>query len=134
MSPVDRTDVIQSDASCSNNEFFDNYENGITYNDIVDVCSFTSTTSFNKTSSFGVLAEKDFDVVRSPTRWLNCTIIHQAQVYLQQLNTGIKDLQRPVLGPVRSFYIVRGDFVQIVHTSDKHCVCISSIGCLRGES
>ena len=80
-----------------------------------------------------MLVEKDFDVVGSPTGWLDCTIIHQAQVYLQQLNTGIRGLQRPVLGPVRSFDIMRGDFVQILHTGDKHWVCISSIGCLSGE-
>ena len=28
---------------------------------------------------------------------------------------------------------MRGDFVQILHTGDKHWVCISSIGCLSGE-
>ena len=116
MNPVDKTDVFQSGALCSDNELFDNYENDITDNDIVYVGSFPSTTPFNKTSSLGVLTEKDFDVVGSPTGWLDCTIIHQAQVYLQQLNTGIKSLQRPVLGPVRSFDIVRGDFVQILHT------------------
>ena len=133
MNPVDKTDVLQSSALCSDNELFDNYENDITDNDIVYVGSFPSTTPFNKTSSLGVLTEKDFDVVGSPTGWLDCTIIHQAQLYLQQLNTGIKGLQRPVLGPVRSFDIVRGDFVQILHTGDKHWVCISSIGCLSGE-
>ena len=120
MNPVDKTDVLQSGALCSDNELFDNYENDITDNDIVFVGSFPSTTPFNKTSSLGVLTEKDFDVVGSPTGWLDFTIIHQARVYLQQLNTGIKGLQRPVLGPVRSFDIVRGDFVQILHTDDKH--------------
>ena len=133
MNPVDKTDVLQSGALCSDNELFDNYENDITDNDIVYVGSFPSTTPFNKTSSLGVLTEKDFDVVGSPTGWLDCTIIHQAQAYLQQLNTGIKGLHRPVLGQVRSFDIVRGDFVQILHTGDKHWVCISSVGCLSGE-
>ena len=120
MSPVDKTDVIQSDALCSDNELFDNYEDDITDNDIVYVGSFTSTTPFNKASSLGVLTEKDFDVVGSPTGWLNCTIIHQAQVYLQQLNTDVKGLQRPVIGLVRSFDIIKSDFVQILHTSDEH--------------
>ena len=133
MSPVDKTDVIQSDALCSNNEFVYNYENDITDNDIVYVGSFTSTSPFNKISSLGVLIEKNFDVVSSPTRWLDCTIIYQAQVYLQQLNTAIKGLQRPAVGPVRSFDKVRSDFVQILHTDDKYWVCISSIGFLSGE-
>ena len=96
MNPVDKTDALQSGALCSDNELFDNYENDITGNDIGFVGSYPSTTPFNKTFSFGVLTEKDFDVVGSPTGWLDCTIIHQAQVYLQQLNTGIKDYQRPV--------------------------------------
>ena len=89
MSPVDNTDVIQSDALCSNNEFFDNYEN-----DTVYAGSFASSTPFNETSSLGVLTEKDFDVVESPAGWLDCTIIHQTQVYLQQLNRSSKTRSR----------------------------------------
>ena len=97
---------------------------------MVYVGRFTSTTPFNKTSSLSVLTGKDFDVIGSPTGSLDCTIIHQAQVYLQKLNTGIKGLQIPVLWPVRSLDIVRGESVQILHTSDKHWGCISSIGYL----
>ena len=48
MSPVDKTDVIHSGALCSDNEFFDNYENDITDNGIVYVGSFTSTTPSTK--------------------------------------------------------------------------------------
>ena len=37
-----------------------------------------------------------------------------------------------MLGPVRNFDVVSGEFIQILHTGNYHWVCVSSIGCLPG--
>ena len=85
----------------------------------------------DKTSALAKIT--DFDLITSPTGWLDCDIIQQAQVLLQLENPAIDGFQRPTLGPVRNFNIVSGEFVQILHTGNSHWVCISSIGCMPGH-
>lgn len=91
------------------------------------------TVGVTKTKSvIGNLTNSDFDTINSPTGWLDCSIIQQAQVLLQQHNPLIGGFQRTTLGPVRNFDIVSGEFVQILHTGNSHWVCVSSIGCVPG--
>ena len=87
----------------------------------------------DKTGAFAQMTDSHFDLITSPTGWLDCDIIQQAQVLLQLENTAIAGFQRPTLGPVRNFDVVSSEFVQILHTGNSHWVCISSVGCLPGH-
>ena len=97
--------------------------------------SITKVThgSSGKSSSLGNLTDSHFDLIFSPTGWLDCDIIHQAQVLLHGENSSIEGFQWPTLGPVRNFDVVSGEFIQILHTGHSHWVCVSSIGCELGH-
>lgn len=71
----------------------------------------------DKTGAFAKTTDSHFDLITSPTGWLDCDIIQQAQVLLQLENTAIDDFQRPTLGPVRNFDIVSSEFL---HTGNSH--------------
>lgn len=86
----------------------------------------------NKTGVLGKLTNSDYDIINSPSGWLDCNIIQQAQVLLKEQNPLIDGFQRTTLGPARNFDIVNGEFVQILHTGHDHWVCASSIGCQLG--
>ena len=49
--------------------------------------------SINKTSVFANFTSTDFDIIDDPNGWLDCSIIQQAQVLLQQHNPLIDGLQ-----------------------------------------
>ena len=87
----------------------------------------------DKTAAFAKMTDSHFDLITSPTGWLDCDIIQQAQVLLQLENAAIDGFQRPTLGRVRNFDVVSSEFVQILHTGNSHWVCISSVGCLPGH-
>ena len=55
-----------------------------------------------------------------------------SQVLLQGVNNNIDGFQHPTLGPVRNFDVISGEFIQILHTGNKHWVCASNIGCTPG--
>ena len=92
-----------------------------------------TTMSSNKHKSFGSLGQADFDLIASPTGWLDCTIIHEAQLLLREINPIIQGFQRPTLGPVRQFGIMTSEFIQLLHVGSNHWVCLTSIGCTPGE-
>ena len=85
--------------------------------------------SINKTSVHANLTSTDFDIINDPNGCLDCSIIQQAQVLLQQHDPLIDGLQRPTLGRVCNFDIASGEFIQILHTGSGHWLCISSVGC-----
>lgn len=85
------------------------------------------------TAAFAKMTDSHFDLITSPTGWLDCDIIQQAQVLLQLENAAIDGFQRPTLGRVRNFDVVSSEFVQILDTGNSHWVCISSVGCLPGH-
>lgn len=60
------------------------------------------------------------------------SFMNAVHVYLRKINPGVEGLQRPTLGPCRNFNQVNGEFIQILHTGDKHWVCIASVGCGDG--
>ena len=91
-----------------------------------DAVSITQVTvgAANKRSALAKLVESDYETILSPTGWLTCDIIQQAQVFLQKENSSIEGFQRPTLGPARNFNVVSGEFVQILHTGSDHWVCV----------
>ena len=86
----------------------------------------------DKYSILATLTNHDFDVIESPTGWLENTVIQQAHVLLKKINPDIQGFQQTSLGPFSNFDQVHGDFVQILHTGGNHWVCASSIGCEKG--
>ena len=92
----------------------------------------TLNTQTEKHKSLGSLGQNEFDLVLLPTGWLDCTIIHEAQILLGAVNKSIKGFQRPTLGPVRQFDIVSSDFVQLLHVNNNHWVCVSPINWTSG--
>ena len=89
--------------------------------------------NIDKTASLGNLTQADYDIIESPTGWLDCSVIQGAHILLKQVNPLIKGFQRTTLGPVRNFDVVTSEFVQILHTGNQHWVCTSSVGCLPGR-
>ena len=89
--------------------------------------------NIDKTASLGNLTRAEYDIIESPTGWLDCSVIQEAHILLKQANPLIKGFQRTTLGPVRNFDVVTSEFVQILHTGNQHWVCTSSVGCLPGR-
>ena len=89
-------------------------------------------TPREKCNPIGELTEEHFDIIRSPTGWLDCIIIHDAETLLQNINTAVKGFQSPTLGPGGQFEIIVGDFIQILHVNGNHWVFVSSINCQPG--
>ena len=52
--------------------------------------------------------------------------------FTEHINQNIDGFQRPTLGSVRNFDKISGEFIQILHTDNKHWVCASNIGCVPG--
>ena len=64
---------------------------------------------------------------------LNDAIINKAQTLLHEQFPGVGCLEETTLGPVRIFFIQKGEFVQVLHDGSIHWVCISNIGCKEHE-
>ena len=88
----------------------------------------------NKQSPLANFEESDYHLILNPLGWLNCDIIHMAQVLLHEAKPSIECFQRPTLGPARNFDVVSAEFIQLLHTGNNHWVCISSIGCVPAMS
>ncbi|KAK2554164.1 hypothetical protein P5673_024521, partial [Acropora cervicornis] len=82
---------------------------------IIKVCQDEA----DNTGGFAKISDSYFDLITTPTGWLLCYIIQQAQVLLQLQNMAIHGFQRTTLGPVKN--------------CDSHCLCISSAGYLAGH-
>ena len=98
--------------------------------DVTFIRSVQSRTE--KYKSLGNLGQKEIDIISSPTGWLDCSIIHDSQILLANVNKSLKGFQRPTLGPVRQFDIVTSKFVQLLHVNNNHWVCVSSVNCAPG--
>ena len=117
-----------SDIDNSDNELSDDHSDS---NDDVQITNVTRG-NIDKTASLGNLTQADYDSIESPTGWLDCTIIQQAQILLKQVNPLFEGFQRTTLGRVGNFDVVTSEFVQILHTGNHHWVWTSSVGCLPG--
>ena len=78
----------------------------------------------DKTGAFAKMTDSHFDLITSPTGWLDCNIIKQAQVLLQLEYVAIDGFQQPTLGQIRNFDVVSSKFVQILHTGNSHWVLL----------
>ena len=114
-----------SDIDNSDNELSDDQSES---DDDVEINNVTRG-NIDKTTCLGNLTQADYDSTESPTGWLDCTIIQQAQILLKQVNPLFEGFQRTTLGPVSDFDVVTSEFVQILHTGNHHWVCTSSVGC-----
>lgn len=92
-----------------------------------------SKTPIEKYKQYAKLGQAEYDLIMSPTGWLDGTIIHEAQTILRQVNSSIRGFQRPTLGPIKQFDIMTGDFIQILNINNNHWVCVSSIACPPGH-
>lgn len=99
--------------------------------DDIEVTMVTTCES-ERHRSLRNLDAQDYQLTMSPHGWLDGAIIHSAQVLLQKINPLIEGFQRPTLGPVRTFSVVSGEFVQLLHTGQDPWVCVSSVGCPPG--
>ena len=91
--------------------------------------TIVTTCESERHRSLRNLDVQDYQLIMSPHCWLDSAIIHSAQVLLQKINPLIEGFQRPMLGPVRNFSVVSGEFVQLLHTGKDHWVCVSLVGC-----
>ena len=99
----------------------------------VEFIGATINFNVNKTGSLGSLTDWHFALIANPRGWFDGTIIHQAQICLKKINPNIEGFQRPTLGLCNNFDVVGGEFVQLLHTGGNHWVCLSSIGCPKGQ-
>lgn len=52
---------------------------------------------------------------------------------MQAAHSHVEGFQDVFLGKVLAFDVMRGEFVQILHSGSAHWVCISTIGCGEAE-
>ena len=62
----------------------------------------TLWTTTEKYKSMMSLGDNEFNLISSPTGWLDCAIIHEAQILLANINKNISGFQRPTLGSCRA--------------------------------
>ena len=86
-------------------------------------------SEINKQAPLANITTSGYQIILSTLGWLTSDIVHQAQVLLLEENQSIEGFQRPILGPVRNFDVVSGEFIQILHTGSAHWVCVSNSGC-----
>ena len=110
----DMIDIDELDENIIDQEMFKDDEVEVTK---------TTVGQAKRYEAFGSLTDYQFQLISSPSGWLDCDIIQEAQVLLQKVNPGISGFQRPKLGPVRNFEIVTSEFIQILHVGNSHCVC-----------
>eukprot|EP00112_Aurelia_sp_Birch-Aquarium-sp1_P005649 Seg1643.3 transcript_id=Seg1643.3/GoldUCD/mRNA.D3Y31 product="hypothetical protein" protein_id=Seg1643.3/GoldUCD/D3Y31 len=82
-----------------------------------DEVRVTKTTigQVKRYEALGSLTEQHYHLISCSSGWLDCDIIQEAQVLLQNIHPGIAGFQRPTLGPVLNFEIVTSEFIQILH-------------------
>lgn len=68
------------------------------------------------------LSQKQFEIIMSPTGWLDCTIVHDAQTLLSNINQTIKGFKDQHLALVNSL-------TSLWVTSSRFCMSITITGC-----
>ena len=131
-------DISLSELEKSDFDVLDSDETGessmLCSNSDISITNITVADDIDKTSSLETLTDKEFAIIESSIGWLDCVIIHQAQLLLfKQLHPNTEGFQHTTLGPVGNFDVVGGEFIQIFHTGRNHWVCVSSIGCQKGH-
>ena len=91
------------------------------------MCTGTSFGDTERLASLCNLTNRHYQLILTPTGWLDCDIIHHAHTLLRAIDLTTEGLQRPTLGPCRNFGQVSGQFIQILHTGNQHLVCVSTV-------
>jgi hypothetical protein len=65
----------------------------------------------------------------SRTEWLTDNVINAMQVLLREANPAVNGLQDTVLGETLAFEVMRGEFVQVLHSGGNHWITVTNIGC-----
>ena len=75
------------------------------------MCTGTSFGDTERLASLCNLTNRHYQLILSPTGWLDCDIIHHAHTLLRAIDLTTEGLQRPTLGPCRNFGQVSGQFI-----------------------
>ena len=65
--------------------------------------------------------------------WLSDRLVNAGQRLIQQAHSCVSGMQNVALGHTLAFDVMRGEFVQVLHTGKGHWVAISTIGCQAAE-
>jgi len=65
--------------------------------------------------------------------WLSDTLVNTGQKLIQQAHPHVHGLQDVVLGHTLAFDVMKGEFVQVLHSGKGHWVTVSTIGCQTAE-
>ena len=124
--------VLAKKCAAMNGNNYANSDPICTLDDVTVIKAVCNGSDTDKVSSLGTLSEKEFSLINSSSGWLDCTVIHHAQILLKKIDPLIEGFQRPTLGSCNNFDVVGGEFIQILNTGANHWVCISSVGCRKG--
>ena len=124
--------VLAKKCAAMNGNNYANSDPICTLDDVTVIKAVCNGSNTDKVSSLGTLSEKEFSLINSSSGWLDCTVIHHAQILLKKIDPLIEGFQRPTLGPCNNFDVVGGEFIQILNTGANHWLCISSVGCRKG--
>ena len=84
LKPKSTATPINSSPNTINTPQDTNLEEGSSSDSDVVFVKETVNTNVNKTGSLGTLTDGKFALIEDPQGWLDCCIIHQAQIYLKQ--------------------------------------------------
>ena len=65
--------------------------------------------------------------------WLSDILVNAGQKLIQQAHPHVHGLQDVALGHTLAFDVMKGEFVQVLHSGKGHWVTVSTIGCQTAE-
>ena len=100
-------------------------------NTTIDVDSLPDT-SIKENKWVCGLSKNDEEHLLSTTNWLNDSLVNVVQQLIGKLYPRANGLQNTLLGQSMAFDVMRGEFVQALHTGYGHWITISTYGCELG--
>ena len=91
------------------------------------ICTDTRFGDAERLASLCNLTNRHYQLILSPTGWLDCDIIHHAHTLPRDIDPTKEGLQRPTLGPCRNLGQVSGQVIQILLTGNQHWVSVSTV-------
>ena len=79
------------------------------------------------------LNQDDHKLLLQKGAWLNDRIVNASQRLLKQDFPHIGSLQKTLLGQSLSFSVESAEFAQVLHNGVNHWLCVTNIGCAKGE-
>ena len=78
------------------------------------------------------LDEEEMSVIKKHCCLTDLSINYPQNMLHEQFPL-FEGLEDTVLGPLLQFSVPRGEFVQVLHDGKFHWVCVSNVGCQKGE-